>query len=89
MKLKNFDLFINPHSISNLNDNISNYDFISIFCLEKCSYVIYLVIPVINGEINGDGFILKDLSELMFHYTNNEVVIYAINYIDNISLKVV
>lgn len=78
--LKDFELFKNPDD----NDITNDYDFISIKCLEECSYIHYIAIPVINGEINGKPKEIK-LSDLY----NEEYYIIAYNHLDNIALEVI
>lgn len=44
--------------------------------------IIYLIIPTINGEINGDAYITLSIDKVFF----NEVTIYEIN-LNNLIVK--
>lgn len=79
--LNNFDLFINWKSCE-----VLDFYYISFDCLEYCSYVDYIYVPVINGEINDKPYYIEynDLDKIKY----DEVVIYAINHCDKICLEV-
>ena len=80
--LTDFEIFLNP---SHLYD-IWDYDYISIDCCIYCSYVKYLYISTINGEINGNCFIMNHIDRDILYY--DEFTIYCINCLDNLVLEV-
>ena len=85
--LKDFNYFINTEK----DYFDSSYKYIDFFCLEYCSFVTYLFIPCINGEISGHSIVFDYDVFHGFPYIHElgEGVLYAINYLDNIVLEVV
>ena len=82
-----FNTFINFKS----DDKIFPYRYIFLSDIEYCSFVRYLFVPVINGEIFGYPFSLSfdNYDDFYSLYYSGEFVVYAINYLDNFVLEVV